>query len=211
MLLDRKLIGDAVEYLRSKADLIGDWLSLPTGRLDAVLALPSGGDLATALSALGLVYLAPADLRSLAEPAHSFDVIMSRAVLEHIPPSVLTEIVSACRGLLKPDGTMCHIVDISDHWQHQDRSISRVNFLKYEDWLWRITGINALNYQNRLRHYELIALLRRTGYSVLHEQQDVDPQALQALSSMRVCRRYRDVEPQQLAGVTSYLLAKSAS
>ena len=84
---------------------------------------------------------------------------------------------------------MCHVIDMSDHFEHHDKSISRVNFLKYGDSAWSVTGWNAQNYQNRPRHHEFIALFRRAGFEILRELAEPDPLALAALKNMRVCAR----------------------
>ena len=78
----------------------------------------------------------------------------------------------------------CHLVDHSDHWEHNDKSLSRVNFLKYSDSFFRWTYIfNSLNYQNRLRHPEYIEMLHKAGFRLVREEHSVDEASLRASCS----------------------------
>jgi hypothetical protein len=43
-------------------------------------------------------------------------------------------------------GYMCHVIDNTDHYAHDDKSINYVNFLQFEDWQWRLLTINPFAY-----------------------------------------------------------------
>jgi hypothetical protein len=170
-----------------------------------------------ALSAMGLEhlhafdfqYLVPWDVNQI--PAHSVDIIVSRAVFEHIPPKDLENIVENCDRILRLDGAMCHIIDNSDHWQHRDNRISRVNFLRYEDgWFWRIACANTQLYQNRWRHSDYLALFRRNGWEAVFQEGEPDPQSLKDLSTLPVARSFRGRDLRDLAVLTSTFVLKRA-
>ena len=72
-------------------------------------------------------------------PDASLDVVTSRAVLEHVPPDVIQDIFNESFRLLNANGLACHIIDNSDHWQHGDLRLSRVNFLRFSDFTFRLT------------------------------------------------------------------------
>jgi SAM-dependent methyltransferase len=157
------------------------------------------------LDGLGIDYVVPFDIADLRDG--SVDVLVSRAVLEHVRPDVLEPLLRECRRVLKPNGFMCHIIDNTDHYAHADRSINYVNFLRFEEWQWRLLTVNPFHYTNRLRHSDYRALLANAGFAIAQERTFVDNRSLQALDSMRVAPRYRDRDPADLAIATSLFVA----
>jgi SAM-dependent methyltransferase len=199
----------AVRALRAQRATILDSLSDTTAAasFDRALREDVGAPLASRLEELRLTYLAPCDCRKLDLPAESLDVVTSRACLEHIPPDVLEEIFCESHRLLKPGGLACHWVDPSDHWEHLDKRLTRINFLKYSDSIFRWTHINPLNYQNRLRHPEYRQMLTAAGFRIVREKREVDHAALGALVHMRLAERFRKFSYEDLATVDSLFLA----
>lgn len=145
------------------------------------------------------------------QPDCSLDVIVSRTVLEHIPPDVLEDYMSQFRRVLRPGGVMCHNVDNSDHWEHQDKSIGRLNFLRYEDGpLWRLASTSA--YQNRLRHSDYVAMFDRTGWTTLVADGPPDEQCLRDLEKLPLAARFRDRDRRDLAVLSSnFVLRKTGN
>jgi hypothetical protein len=160
------------------------------------------------LARLGMTYLAPCDCRSLPLSGGSIDVISSRAVLEHIPLPVIEGIQTEVYRLLEDDGHCCHFVDPSDHWQHHDRSITKINFLRFSDFTNRLAHFNGMNYQNRLRHSDYVTSMKSAGFHLIREERDVDPGSLEALrGGLRLSPRFQGYSHEDLATVTSFLLA----
>lgn len=206
-LLDVRLLRETAQNLTEKRRLIADRLGMSEGEVVRCLAIEPAADLEHMLVSFRLRYLAPADAGALGLPSGSIDAVTSRAVLEHIPPTVIARLFAEFARLLRPRGMMCHMIDNSDHWEHGDKSISRVNFLKFEDSVWRITLLNPLDYQNRLRHFEYLALLQQAGFRVVKDASVPDTDAMGALEHMRICSRYSDAPREQLAILTSNLVA----
>lgn len=192
--------------LRSQKRAILNQLPISEEEFDRAVR-PGRGDMDRRFRDLRLVYLAPCDCRRLKLAAESIDIVTSRAVLEHIPPQIIRDIFLEAGRVLKRDGVMCHFVDNSDHWEHNDKSISPVNFLKFSDAVFRWTTVNGLNYQNRLRHSQYIDMLRETGFQVVRETGDVDAGALAALRTLAIAPRFRAFTAEDLATTKSYLLA----
>jgi SAM-dependent methyltransferase len=165
------------------------------------------GAFEAALARLGLEYRAPFDLRDL--PDASCDVLVSRAVLEHIPPGVLVTLVGHMRRVLRPGGCICHVVDNTDHYAHRDGAINYVNFLKYEDWQWRLLTLGPLSYTNRLRHSDYRRLFAGHGFDILLERTNVDARSLESLPGMQLARAFRGQDPQDLATATSLFVARA--
>jgi SAM-dependent methyltransferase len=197
----------ALYVLRKQRQVILDDLKVDAKFLDRMVREDPGASMEDRLKELHLVYLAPCDCRQLSLPAESLDVVTSRACLEHIPPDVLQDIFHESYRLLKRGGLACHWVDPSDHWEHQDKSLSRVNFLKYSDSLFRWTWINPINYQNRLRHSEYMEMLCKAGFRLVREERKVDDASLRSLAHMRLAKRFRRFSNEDLATVDSLFLA----
>lgn len=152
-------------------------------------------------------YKAPCDWSKI--PNNSVDIIWSRACLEHIPPDILRSILVEFRRILKPGGITAHIIDNSDHWEHKDKSITRVNFLKFGDRTWKAINCHPLFYQNRLRHSDYLSLLQETGFTVLSHNPEICPRTLQAIPSLKLAPKFRDRPHADLATITSQILAQA--
>lgn len=205
-LLDRHTLLNALDVILAGADEVARVLNMDPDRLRLILDADRSLGLDDLLRHFGLVYQVPHDVSAIADG--SLDLVCSRAVLEHIPPAELARLVRAYGSKLSPGGLMCHVVDNSDHWEHRDKSISRVNFLRYGETAWRLTGINPQNYQNRLRHPDYVELLQECGLRVLIAEGDVDARSLADLRTMRVHRRFAHRSLEELATLTSYLVAE---
>lgn len=144
-------------------------------------------------------------------PKDSVDIIVSRAVLEHVPPKSIKLFFDDFQRILKTEGIAAHIIDNSDHWQHKDKSISRVNFLRFEedDFWWRIACMNIQSYQNRLRHSDYANLFESNGWRILAAHGIPDPKSITDIADLPLSSRFRGRDPHDLAILTSYfLLAK---
>jgi SAM-dependent methyltransferase len=150
-------------------------------------------------------YRAPCDWSAI--PDASVDVIWSRAVLEHVRPADIMTLFAHFRRILRPGGVMAHVIDNSDHWEHKDSSISRANFLKFEDGLWNIINAHRLAYQNRLRHYEYRDMIKAAGFDIRDENGQFCARTKAALAEMKLCRRYHDVPIDDLAVIMSWFVA----
>lgn len=130
------------------------------------------------MSQMGIEYRAPCDASITGLPDASVDCHLSVTVFEHIPPQVLSAILVEGRRLLKDTGAAIHFIDPSDHFQHQDKSISRTNFLRFSAAEWERIAGNPFAYTNRLRASELVRLFEEAGFRVTRKETAVDPQGL---------------------------------
>lgn len=150
-------------------------------------------------------YLVPWDPAAL--PEGSVDVLISRTVLEHIPAPVLEDYAGAFRRILRPGGVMCHLIDNSDHWQHHDRRLGRLHFLRYDDdWRWWLLCLRR--YQNRLRHSDYLALFARHGWQAAAALGEPDAASLRDLATLPLAPRFRFYAPEDLAILTSLLVLR---
>jgi SAM-dependent methyltransferase len=158
------------------------------------------GDLPEFLRLINLQYLSPANATRLPFPEHTFDVHFSHAVLEHVPPPEVLGILQEAKRMLKPEGMLFHNIDPSDHFAHDDASISLINFLQFGDREWEKWAGNKYMYHNRLRAHELRELFDRAGVRVIRQNQTIDQRSLEALrSGFRVDAHFQNLPPEELA------------
>jgi SAM-dependent methyltransferase len=200
-LLDTRLIAYAARAIRERESRMPGW--------GAAVNIPSirthDADVIDVLRPHGIEYSAPANFCHLKD--ESADVIVSRDVFEHIPESTLDDIIRGAFRILRPGGYMCHIIDMSDHWAHADRSISPVNFLQFDGGMWHLAGANPQNFQNRLRRFEYVRMFERNGFRILRATGEPDPRCLTALRELPLCKRYRDVDHAELAIIATIIVA----
>lgn len=141
----------------------------------------------------------------------SADLVATRAVLEHVPEAALPALYAGLARALKPGGSAVHLIDNSDHFEHQDKSISRVNFLRYSDEAWRLIEALAGERQNRLRHSDHRALLAASGLSIVAETAAIDSGALAALRLLKLAPRFAACDPENLATLKSLFVLKKTT
>jgi hypothetical protein len=82
---------------------------------------------------------------------------------------------------LAPRGVAVHLIDPSDHFQHTDASITKINFLRFTETDWRSIAGNHFAYCNRLRASDYARLFSEAGFSMADEQRVVDPDGVALL------------------------------
>ena len=193
-LMDERTVEEAKRVLREHAARVAAGLGLAESLVRARLDRPFPYD-----------YLVPWNPRDLTDA--SVDVVISRTVLEHIPVDVLESYIPEFARILRPGGMMCHLIDNSDHWQHHDKNLSRLHFLKYEDDLfWRALCVRR--YQNRLRHSEYMSLFERHGFTPLFVEGEPDARSLDDLKSLPLASRFRGRDMADLAILTSTVVLR---
>jgi SAM-dependent methyltransferase len=157
----------------------------------------------------GIHYLAPEDARNCRIESRTVDCVTSSATLEHIPRPDLIKIFAECARVLKSSGVMISQIDYQDHYSYFDRSISVYNFLRYGERRWTLYS-PSLQFQNRLRHCDYLAILRDMGWELLHvETPPVTPSDRTALAAVPLTPTFRAYEPEQLAIRTGLIVARA--
>ena len=206
-LTDETLVRMAARFVASRTAQIAAEIRLTEGEVQQRLDFLGSGTLEDILERLNMEYRVPFESRSVA--SSSIDIIISRTVLEHIKPRTIASILRDFQRVLRPEGYMCHVIDMSDHFEHRDKLISRVNFLKFGELVWALTGLNPQNYQNRLRHFEFIEMFQSAGFEIIDNIAEPDADALESLKEIKICKRYSRVPHEQLAILTSLLLVRN--
>lgn len=161
------------------------------------------GDAQAVLAPLG-IELAVTDARRTGLAPGSIDCFVSNNTLEHIPPDTLRALMAEFRRLAAPRAVMDHFIDMRDHYSSFDRSISRLNYLRYPEPVWRLFN-NRLHYQNRLRVSDYRALMEAAGFTVVAERPTRGKP--HEFDDLAVDRRYRDTPRSDLFTLFAWLTA----
>jgi len=168
-------------------------------------------DLAGILRPLGIEYAAPCDGRRTGRADGSVDYVTSTSTLEHIPPADIRLILRELRRILRPGGVASLCIDYQDHYSYSDPSISVYNFLQFEDADWAKWS-PSLQFQNRLRHSDHVAILRDEGFVVLEEDRvEGSPEDLEMLGGMSLATPFRDRDPRDLAVHSAFVTVTPAA
>lgn len=158
------------------------------------------GRLSDLLRMTGIEYVAPADAARLSVPDGTIDFHISFTVLEHIPAHIIGPMLKESRRVIKPGGLLLHIIDPSDHFSHDDHSITAVNFLQFSDRAWARLAGNQFMYHNRLRAYEYVDLFKRAGVRLVSRLETIDQRSLETLrKGFRLDERFCHIAHEQLA------------
>ena len=134
----------------------------------------------------GIEYLAPMDAAHTRLGENSIDCHFSITVLEHIPLSTIRDIFQEAKRIVKPSGSAIHFMDMSDHFQHQDHSISKINFFRFSEAEWQRIAGNEFAYCNRLRASDYLRLFDELGYTIERQEAVVDQDAMMALQEEKL-------------------------
>ena len=183
------LVDDVASRLAGRA---GDF-GLPPERMAQALAECRRFDGIEAKAAcFGISYRAPCDACATGLDDSSVDCVTSTSTFEHVPAEDIGPILAECHRILRPGGVASFIIDYGDHYAYFDRSLTRYNFLGYSERHWRLYN-SALQYQNRLRHSEYVALVRRSGFDIVTRRRR--PSATRSSPPSRRCGLTRRTAP----------------
>jgi SAM-dependent methyltransferase len=202
--LSSALVFESIEYVREhEAEVVqafGVEASRPLFRERLAQLVNFRGSLKELLRLINVEYLPQADASRLPLEAHTIDAHVSYAVFEHIPLAVLERILAEARRVLKEDGLLLHIIDPSDHFSHDDETITAINFLQFSESEWEKLAGNKFMYHNRLRACEYLELFERAGVHLLKRAETLDEPSLRALKNgFPLHSQFKHIRPEELA------------
>jgi Methyltransferase domain len=131
--------------------------------------------------AAGIRYYAPADAAHTTLPPRSVDLQFSYNVFEHIPRETLAAILRESNRVLADEGVACHSIDPSDHFAHDDPSISFINFLRFNEEEWKRYHDNQFAWHNRMRKDDYDRLYAEVSHRVIRAEGSVNQRSLELL------------------------------
>jgi hypothetical protein len=149
------------------------------------------------LERFGVKYLAPHYVSPNDEPV---DCSCSNEVLEHVPADQLAVLLKGLRAVTM--GLTTHSIDYSDHYARSDKSVSRLNFLRYSDQEWRPFN-SGKQYVNRLRHSDYVRLFEEAGFTMLEESSV----AGEPPPDLKIADQFRRYEPADLFAIKGRIVA----
>jgi SAM-dependent methyltransferase len=136
-------------------------------------------------------------------PAESFDLVVSRGVLEHVGRDIASSLVENSVRILRPGGWALHSINIEDHLANYDSTVHRKFYLEFPEWLWKIIGQNEVQYINRLQRAEWVNIFLLSGLELADERgAKVD------LNGLKLAARYRQMDREDLQHTFVRLLLK---
>ncbi|HEV2801794.1 MAG TPA: methyltransferase domain-containing protein [Pyrinomonadaceae bacterium] len=213
--LSSALVFESNEYVRQHEGEIlkafGAESERPQFRERLAQLLTFKGNLDALLRLMNVRYLPRADAARLPLADASIDAHVSFAVFEHIPARDLERILREARRVLAAEGLLVHIIDPSDHFSHDDQSITAINFLQFGEREWERLAGNQFMYHNRLRAFEYLELFERAGVRIIEQKQTVDEPSLSALKNgFPLHAEFRHIPVEQLAVRSLNVLATFA-
>jgi SAM-dependent methyltransferase len=213
--LSLRLVSEVRGYLRNNTEQVASIFRGPDPALfHERLKILTGRELADSdlLRAMSIEYMSPADAADLPLADNSIDLHVSHTVLEHIPHDVLAAILAEARRVLRPSGLLIHNVDPSDHFSHDDASISRINFLRFSENEWDKWAGNQFMYHNRLRASDYMRLFDDAGVTILKDERQVDERSRAELEAgFPVDQRFRGLSHEELATTFVSIMGRFAS
>lgn len=148
------------------------------------------------LERFGVKYLAP---HYISPDDEAVDCSCSNEVLEHVPADQLAVLLKGLRVVTK--GVTTHSIDYSDHYARSDKSVSRLNFLRYSDEKWRPFN-SGKQYVNRLRHSDYLRLFREAGFTIIEESSTQGPRL-----DFRVAKQFLSYSMDDLIAIKGRIIA----
>jgi SAM-dependent methyltransferase len=118
----------------------------------------AGASIDDSLSRHDVTYLAPA-VPPYTLASGGFGLITCLQVMQYPTPAQLRAIHAEAARLLRPGGLYVASLRLDDQYAHGDPALSRFNFLRYDDAVWRRWFLNPFTPLNRLRARDHEALL----------------------------------------------------
>lgn len=95
------------------------------------------------------------------------DIVVSRFVLEHVPPNEIFEMHRKLKDSLKKGTYIIHFISPSDHRAHGDKNLSLQDFLQYSQAEWDAIQ-TKFDYHNRLRLPQYLEIFKSLDLEVVY-------------------------------------------
>lgn len=138
------------------------------------------------------------------------DLVVSRFVLEHVPPGEIIKMHKYMLSSLKSGSHILHLISPSDHRAYQDLSLSLQDFLKYSEAEWNQIQ-TKFDYHNRLRLPQYLALFQNEFEITFFEHNKInrESESFKKFSKLKIHDDFKNFTDEELmAGNINILLKK---
>lgn len=145
------------------------------------------------------------DAQSTSFEAESFDLICSNNTFEHVYSTVLKNILVEFKRIAKSASVMSHFIDMTDHFEHFDKSINIYNFLQYTEKQWARID-NSIQPQNRLRFKDYIQMYRDLDINIC--AMDSESGSMDELEKVNLSDAFKVYSKAELLVSHGYIVSK---
>jgi hypothetical protein len=195
-----ELVRILLRSIEKLLDDISKITSIPLAVLEERLSrLKDSSNLDEFFTRANITYHSPGDASMTGLKSRSVDLVYSNAVLEHVPKKVIYELTIESKRILKKSGIAYHLIALHDHYIHFDKHLSKVNFLKYPEFLWSFFAKNKISYLNRLREKQFLDIFRECGAKIIWIENKTDPNDVNLLRNMKIDKAFNGMSYDELA------------
>ena len=144
------------------------------------------------------------DASNLDIATRSVDLICSNNTFEHISPEILEKILKEFKRIIVRNGVMSHFIDMTDHFEHIDKSITIYNFLKFSDKKWKLIN-NSIQPQNRERITFYRELYNKLGIEL--DEEISKSGDVEAVRKINLDKQFSYFSPDEIAVYHSLLIS----
>lgn len=194
---DNRQLGGLKNYLWQLSPMLSDGFELSAKEssraqsvIKQILNVESFGDL---YDLLGFQYVIESSGSLSRLESSQFALVASGGVLEHVNRGALPALAREMKRILRPGGWAIHSIDIADHLEHYDRTVSPKLYLTFSEKTWRHLFENKVQYINRTQRGEWIDLFESAGFELVEEDASrVD------IGRLQLADRYRQMQRSDL-------------
>lgn len=195
-----KLMKEVINQIENQIDKIQSITKIPKYVLvNKVMRLKDATNIKMIFERANIQYKAPADATKTLLPDNSIDLVFSYYVLEHISLDTINSLMIETKRILKKKGIVYHAIGLGDHYAGFDKSINKVNFLRYPEWLWSFFIKNKISYHNRFREKEFINIFKQYGAKIEMLKNEIDYKDIETLKTMKIDKQFSGMTHKELA------------
>jgi len=155
-------------------------------------------------------YIVPGDAAKTKLPEKCIDYHISHRVYEHIPLTVIYDILKEGNRIIAEDGLFVNLIDYKDHFAYMDSNISAINFLRFSDKEWSKYAGNRFTYLNRARHDDFVELFKSVGHEFLEVDPYIDKKVEEILENNELIldEQFRNKTKEILSIIESFFITK---
>ena len=215
--LNESITRDTLTWIaKNKNIIIKEIETIDKSRFDYLLSIKDldFNSFINEMKSVGLSYYPGTDAANMKFPDEYFDYYFSYDVLEHIPEEIIIKIFKEGKRILKHTGLFIHRINYADHFAKSDKKISKINFLKFNEFYFKLIASNKYTYMNRLRIDDFYKIYRDLNLKFLYEDCIVDDSILKLIKDIdfknKINNRFRSKKDKYIATLSSWsVLSKS--